>query len=111
MRLASRPGSRFMERGASHWLAAPLVQTGRRRDAERMALEEQGFPFRLMFIEAALGDRRAALDALERMRVEEPQRVALAMMQPELWMLRTEPRWLAVRRSLKVPASPVEPRP
>jgi TolB-like protein len=112
LRLASAHGSRFMRRGASHWLAAPLVLTGRREQAEQMAREEQDFPFRLMFIQAALGNRPAALDALERMRAEEPQRVALAMVQPELAMLRGDPRWQAVRRSLRVPEpSPLESRP
>jgi hypothetical protein len=100
-----------MHRGGSHWLAAALVLTGRREEVEKMAKEEQGFPFRLMFIEAALGKREAALDALQRMRAGEPQRVALAMMQPELSMLRHEPRWLAVRRSLNAPDLPLEPRP
>ena len=92
-------------------LAASLVLSGRREEVEKMAQAEQDFPFRLMFIEAALGRREAALDALQRMRAGEPQRVALAMMQPELSMLRDEPRWRAVRRSLNVPDSPLEPRP
>lgn len=110
--LFARPRSRFLARGASQWLASSLVVAGRRNEVETMAQEEQDFPFRLLFIQAALGNRQAALDALDRMRADEPQRVALAMMQPELAMLRDEPRWGAVRRSLKVPEpSPFEPRP
>jgi TolB-like protein len=112
LRLASAAGGRFMQPGSSHWLATALVLTGRREQAETMARQEQDFPFRLMFIHAALGNRTAALDALERMRAAEPQRVALAMVQPELAMLRGDPRWHAVRRSLRVPEpSPLEPRP
>ena len=109
---STRPGSRFLQRGATQWLASSLIAAGRRQEVEKMAQEEQGFPFRLLFIQAALGNPDAALDALERMQVEEPQRVAQAMVQPELAMLRGDPRWRAVRRALRVPeSSPLEPRP
>jgi TolB-like protein/Tfp pilus assembly protein PilF len=110
--LMAQPGSRFLKPGARHWLALAYVRLGRRAEVERMAVDEQGYPFRLAFIHAALGNNAAALDALEAMRTGEPQRVALAMMQPELAMLRSEPRWQAIRRSLGITEeSPVDLRP
>jgi TolB-like protein/Tfp pilus assembly protein PilF len=110
--LAARPHSRFEERGARHWLARMYVRSGRTAEVVRMAAEEREFPFRLTFIQAALGNNAAALDALEAMRSSEPQRVALTMMQPELAMLRSDPRWQAIRRSLGISGgSPVDPRP
>ena len=60
----------------------------------------QGFPFRLAVIYAALDDRPRALDALEAMFASEPQRLAMFMAQPELAMLRDDPRWIALRRRL-----------
>jgi len=101
--LASLPGSGLPSRGARQWTALAFVQAGRRDAVERMAAEEHGFPFRLALIHAALGDRARTLDALEAMFASEPQRIAAFLMQPELAMLRTEPRWLALRRKLKLP--------
>jgi hypothetical protein len=103
---------RFAGPGGEHWLARPYVRTGRREEAERLAVVHKAYPFRLSFIYAALGDRTRALDALESMFATERQRLASAMMQPELAMLRDDPRWIALRRQLQIPAAlPVQPRP
>jgi len=103
---------RFAGPGGEQWLALPYVRTGRRDAAEQLAIAHKNYPFRLTFIYAALGDDTRALDALESMFASEPQRLANAMMQPELAMLRDEPRWVALRRQLKIPTElPVQPRP
>lgn len=102
---------RFAGPGGEQWLALPYVRTGRRDAAEQLAFAHKGYPFRLAFIHAALGDSSRALDALEAMLATEPQRLALTMMQPELASLREEPRWIALRRRLKIaPELPVQPR-
>ena len=110
--IAVLTNERFAGPGGEHWLALPYVRTGRRDLVEKLAVTHKDYPFRLIFIHAALGDRDRALEALERMLASEPQRLATAMMQPELAMLRDDPRWVELRRKLRVPPElPVEPRP
>jgi serine/threonine-protein kinase len=109
--IAVLTSERFAGPGSEHWCALPYVKTGRRDAVEKLAIAHQGYPFRLAFIYAALGDENRALEALERMFATEPQRLALTMMQPELAMLRDDARWIALRRKLKVPQEPqVQPR-
>jgi tetratricopeptide (TPR) repeat protein len=103
--------ARFAGPGQEHWRALPYVRTGRRGAVEQLAIAHKGYPFRLAYIYAALGDENRALEALERMFVDEPQRLALVMMQPELAALRDDARWIALRRKLKIPPElPVQPR-
>ena len=110
--LAVLTSARFADPGQEHWRALPYARTGRRGAVEQLAIAHKGYPFRLAYIYAALGDENRALEALEQMFVDEPQRLALVMMQPELAMLRDDPRWIALRRKLKVPPGlPVQSRP
>jgi len=103
---------RFAGAGNEQWRALPLVRMGRGGEAAKLAVAHEGYPFRLAIIYAALGDERRALDALELMLAREPQRVVITTMQPELAMLRDDPRWIALRRTLKLPTElPVQPRP
>lgn len=109
----ANPSSYLARPGAQHWLALAYVRSGQRGEVERMAVEDRAYPFRMAFIEAALGNTDGALTALERMFVGERQRVATAMMQPELAMLRDHPRFVALRKALAIPDGPlpVEPGP
>lgn len=102
----------FTVPGAEHWLALPYVMTGRRAAAEKLANGQNDYPFRLAFIYAALGDESRALDALELMFEREPQRLVMTTVQPEFAGLRDDPRWIALRRKLKLPTElPLQPRP
>lgn len=85
------------------WLAEAYVLTDRRADAERLAAEWEGHPFRLAIIAAALGHADRAAGALERALVAEPHRLGWLLAQPELAELRNHPRVLALRKILNLP--------
>ena len=97
---------RFAGPAQDHWGALAYVRSGRRDVVEKLAITHRDYPFRMAFIQAALGNGPRALDALEAMFASEPQRLAVAMMQPELAALRDDPRWIALRRKLDVPQEP-----
>jgi hypothetical protein len=88
--------------GAQQYLAYAYVKAGRRAEAERLAIANEGFPFRAAIIHAALGDKEGAFDALERMAVSEPQRLGLTLMFPELTELRGDPRYESLRKKLRL---------
>jgi eukaryotic-like serine/threonine-protein kinase len=89
--------------GAQQFLAEAYVFAGRRADAEALAAANRGYPFREAIIYAALGDKDRAFEALERMRVSEPQRLPIVLVQPEMKGLRGDPRFAALRKKLKLP--------
>jgi eukaryotic-like serine/threonine-protein kinase len=101
--LAVLANPRLPTLGQEQWRALPLVKLGRRHEVENLAIAHRAYPFRLAFIYAALGEEDRALQALESMVEREPQRVAIAAMQPELAALRSNPRWAAVRGKLNLP--------
>jgi TolB-like protein len=90
--------------GAQQYLAHAYVRAGRHAEAERLAAANRGFPFREAIIYAALGDKDRSFDALQRMAATEPQRLGLALMFPEIAVLRDDPRYAALRRKLRLPS-------
>jgi eukaryotic-like serine/threonine-protein kinase len=91
--------------GGQQFLAQAYVLAGRRPDAERLAAANRGYPFREAIIHAALGNRDRSFEALERMRVSEPQRLPIVLVQPEMAGLRGDPRFETLRRKLKLPSA------
>ena len=91
------------EPGTQQFLAQAYVLAGRRADAETLAAANRGYPFREAIIYAALRDKDRAFEALERMRVSEPQRLPIVLVQPELERLRGDPRFKALQKTLKLP--------
>jgi tetratricopeptide (TPR) repeat protein len=89
--------------GVQQFLAQAYVLAGRRADAEALAAANRGYPFREAIIYAALGDKDRSFEALERMRVSEPQRLPILLVQPEMQRLRADPRFAALRKKLKLP--------
>jgi tetratricopeptide (TPR) repeat protein len=85
------------------WPASAYVRTGRRSEAERLAAEHADFPFRVALIGAALGDTSRAIEAVEKVALQEPHRVARLLIQPELATLRDHPRIVMLRQAFKLP--------
>ena len=90
-------------RFVQHWSAAAYVRAGRRAEVERWPIGQDQFPYRQAVIYAALGDKDAAFDALNRAIDTQPQRVAGLLMFPEMAGLRDDPRYRAVRKRLNLP--------
>ena len=84
--------------GVPHYRAYADVRAGKRSDAERLATENARYPYRATIIYAALGDLDRAFEALGQTAEREPQRIPLLLTWPELAPLRSDPRFLAVRK-------------
>jgi hypothetical protein len=91
--------------GGQQFLAQAYVLVGRRADAETLAAANRGYPFREAIIHAALGDNDRSFEALERMRVSEPQRLPIVLVQPEMAPMHGDPRFEALRKKLKLPSA------
>ncbi len=85
------------------YLAHAYVMAGRYADAEKLAAEHKGYPYRTAVIYVALGDKDRAFEALEQMVVDEPQRLGLVLTFPELALLRGDARLAALRRRIGLP--------
>jgi tetratricopeptide (TPR) repeat protein len=84
-------------------LAQAYVMTGRRAEAEKLAVEYEDSPNNLAIVYAALGDKDRTFEALERMAVVQPHRVGLLLMYPEMALLRGDPRLAPFRKRLGLP--------
>ena len=89
--------------GVPHYRAYAYVKAGRRSDAEKLAAENRGYPYRATIIYAALGDFDRAFEALNQTAEREPQRVPLLLTWPEMASLRADPRLAAVRKRFGLP--------
>jgi serine/threonine protein kinase len=91
------PGMPFLGLGGAY------VMTGRRAEAEKLATEWEGYPYRVAVIAAALGDTERALEAVERTAVSEPHRIGRLLIEPELAPLHGDPRIAAIRKKFGLP--------
>ena len=89
--------------GFPHYQAYAYVKAGRRSDAERLAAENDQYPFRATIIYAALGDSDRAFEALERTAEREPHRIPLLLTWPEMASLRGDPRFAAMQKRFGLP--------
>jgi adenylate cyclase len=100
---AGAPKGSDARAGVPHYQAYAYVKAGRRADAERLAAENDQYPYRATIIYAALGDADRAFDALERTAQREPQRVPLLLTWPEMASLRSDPRFAAIQKRFGLP--------
>jgi tetratricopeptide (TPR) repeat protein len=100
---AGAPSVRRVPQGVPQYQAYAYVKAGRRWDAERLAAENEQYPYRATLIYAALGDLNRAFDALERTAEREPQRIPLLLTWPEMAPLRADPRFTAMSRRFGLP--------
>ncbi len=85
------------------WPVHAYVRLGRRQEAEKLAAEHGGYPYRLAIISAVLGDTARAVEAIERTAVSEPHRIGRLLIDPELAALRDHPRVIALRKAFDLP--------
>jgi len=88
----------------SPWLAEAYVMAGRRTEAEMLVAMHGRSASALAIIYAALGDKDHAFDALERMAAVEPHHVGSLLINPEMAVLRGDPRLTALRNRFGLPA-------
>jgi eukaryotic-like serine/threonine-protein kinase len=86
--------------GSHNFRGYAYAATGRRADAEAIAVERRDFPAALVLIHAGLGDKDRAFEALDRMEAERDPRVGIYLTYPELTVLRDDPRMDAFKRRL-----------
>ena len=106
VRTSQRTGnSRFQARKArrSPWLAQAYVMTGRRAEAATLAAEHADSPSNLATIYASLGDKDRAFEALERVAVVQPHHVGKILINPEMTVLRGDPRLAPFRKRFNLP--------
>ncbi len=85
------------------WPVHAYVRMGKRAEAEMIAAEHGGYPYRRAVISAALGETDRAIEALERTAVSEPHRMGRLLIEPELAALRGHPRVVALRKAFNLP--------
>jgi len=83
------------------FLGYAYARTGRREEAEKMAIGTN--PFNQAVIFAGLGDKDRTLEAMERGVTAGPFRVGRALTWPELALIRGEPRIKALRKKVGLP--------
>ena len=86
------PGMPFLGLGRAY------VMTGRRAEAEKLAKEWEGYPYRLAVVASALGDTERVVESLERAAVIEPHRMGRLLIEPELAPLHRDARVVAIRK-------------
>ena len=74
--------------------------SGRRSEAEALAVQRRDFPAAVSLIRAGLGDKDGAFAALERMAVEKDPRFGIYLTYPEFALLRADPRMKGLRSKL-----------
>jgi hypothetical protein len=87
----------------SPFLAQAYVMTGRRAEADMLAVEAGGSFSDLAIISAALGDKDRTFEALERMAVVQPHHVGDILINPEMAVLRGDPRLAPFRKTFNLP--------
>jgi TolB-like protein/Flp pilus assembly protein TadD len=83
------------------FLGYAYARTGRRDEAEKMAIGTN--PFNQAVIFAGLGDKERALEAMERSTAAGPFRVGRQLTWPELALIRGDPRMKALRKKVGLP--------
>jgi TolB-like protein len=84
-------------------LGYAYARSGRREEAEKLAIDVSRSPLQQAVIFAGLGDKERTLEALDRMAVVGPVRMAWILSHPELALLRGDPRLKALRKRVGLP--------
>jgi TolB-like protein/Tfp pilus assembly protein PilF len=85
------------------WLAQAYVMTGRRAEAEALGAEHDDSPADRATIYAVLGDKDRAFEVLERLAVVQPHHIGSILRNPEMAVLRGDPRLTALRARFDLP--------
>jgi hypothetical protein len=78
--------------------------TGRRAEAVTLAVEHNESPSNVATIYASLGDKDRTFEALERVAVVQPHHLGRILINPEMALLRGDPRLTALRARFGLPA-------
>jgi hypothetical protein len=89
-----------MGEGSHNFLGYFYGVTGRRAEAEAIAVRHKDFPARLALIYAGLGDADRVFEALEGMNAEKHPLVGIYLTYPELAFIRDDPRMQVFQRKL-----------
>ena len=84
-------------------LGYAYARSGRREEAEKLAIDLSPRPLQQALVFAGLGDRERTLEALGRMAVVGPVRMGSILSLPELALLRGDPRLKALRKRVGLP--------
>jgi Flp pilus assembly protein TadD len=90
-------------RGVDNIRGYTYAITGRREEAQALALSNAGFPGREAWIYLGLGDKDRAFEALNAMVADNDIRAAIYLTYPEFASLRSDPRATALRAKLHLP--------
>ena len=91
------------DRGDRAYLGYAYARSGRREEAEKLAIDLSPRPLQQAVIFAGLGDKERTLEALDRMAVVGPVRMGSILSHPELALLRGDPRLKALRKKVGLP--------
>jgi tetratricopeptide (TPR) repeat protein len=89
--------------GNRAYLGYAYGRSGRREEAEKLVNELSRTPYQQCLIFAGLGDKDRALEALGRTSIVGPVRMGSILANPELALLRGDPRLKALRKNVGLP--------
>ncbi len=90
-------------RGSDNIRGYAYAITGRRSEAQALAIANVGFPGRLAFIYAGLGDKDRTFEALNAMIADNDPRAPIYLTYPEFASMRSDPRFATLRAKLHLP--------
>ena len=91
------------DRAARAYLGYAYARSGRRVEAENLAIELSRRPLQQAVIFAGLGDKERTLEALDRIAEVGPVRMGAILSNPELALLRGDPRLKVLRKKVGLP--------
>jgi tetratricopeptide (TPR) repeat protein len=91
------------DRSDRAYLGYAYARSGRREEAEKLAIDLSARPLQQALVFAGLGDKERTLEALGSMAVVGPVRMGSILSLPELALLRGDPRLKALRKKVGLP--------
>jgi tetratricopeptide (TPR) repeat protein len=91
------------KRSERSYLGYAYARSGRREEAEKLAVDLSPRPFQQAVVFAGLDDKERTLDALDRMALVGPVRMGWILGLPELNFLRGDPRLKNLRKKVGLP--------
>jgi TolB-like protein len=85
------------------YLGYAYARSGRREEAEKLVTDRSPRPLGQAVVFAGLGDKERTLEALDRMAVVGPVRMGAILSNPELALLRGDPRLKTLRKKVGLP--------
>jgi len=85
------------------YLGYAYARSGRREEAEKLVTDRSPRPLGQAVVFAGLGDKERTLEALDRMAVVGPVRMGAILSNPEMALLRGDPRLKTLRKKVGLP--------